>query len=241
MMKLGAVVFDFIGTLAKVENYSLEDSEDKLFESLVADGFAVDHGHFMDAYNKAYRKYRDVRYKQLVEVDNAVWVSDALHLLDFATTPEDKRVKKAVSVFFEGYLSALKLRRLARLTLHKLSGLCYIGLVSNFTHAPVVYAGLRELKINDYFNVVLVSQAIGWRKPSPEIFKETLRRLDVEADEVVFVGDTPREDIQGAKNVGMRTVFIPSQFNSLADMQKADTPPDHYIEDLGDLLEILDI
>lgn len=241
MMNLGAVIFDFIGTLAKVENYSLEDSEEKLFESLVADGFIVDHGRFMDAYDKAYRKYRDVRYRQLVEVDNAVWVSDALNLLDFATTPEDKCVKKAVSVFFEGYLSALKLRRFARSTLRKLSRLCYIGLVSNFTHAPVVYAGLRELKINDYFSIVLVSQAIGWRKPNPEIFKEILRRLDVKADEVFFVGDTPREDIQGAKNVGMKTVFIPSQFNTLTDMQKADTPPDHYIEDLGDLFKILDI
>lgn len=241
MMNLGAVIFDFIGTLAKVENYSLEDSEEKLFESLVADGFVVDHGCFMDAYDKAYRKYRDVRYRQLVEVNNAVWVSDALNLLDFATTPEDTCVKKAVSRFFEDYLSALRLRRFARLTLGELSGLCYIGLVSNFTHAPVVYAGLRELKINDYFNVVLVSQAIGWRKPSPEIFKETLRRLDVGADEVVFVGDTPLEDIQGAKNVGMRTVFVPSQFNSLAEMQNADISSDYYIKDLGSLLEILDI
>jgi len=39
----------------------------------------------------------------------------------------------------------------------------------------------------------------------------------------------------------MKTVFIPSQFNTLTDMQKADTPPDHYIEDLGDLFKILDI
>ncbi|MCK4933562.1 HAD-IA family hydrolase, partial [Candidatus Bathyarchaeota archaeon] len=79
----------------------------------------------------------------------------------------------------------------------------------------------------------------GWRKPSPEIFKEALRRLDMKAEETFFVGDTPLEDIQGAKKVGMKTVFIPSQFNTLIDMEKVETPPDHYIENLRDLSEIL--
>lgn len=239
MKDSGAVVFDFIGTLAEVKNYSVEDSEERLFESLVADGFTVDRERFMDAYSMAFQKYRDIRYGQLVEVNNAVWISEALNLLDFAATPDVECVKKAVCAFFENYLAALKLRLFARSVLKELSGNCCLGLVSNFTHAPVVYAGLRKLEINDYFNVVLVSEDIGWRKPSPEIFKEALRRLDRKAEETFFVGDTPLEDIQGAKKVGMKTVFIPSQFNTLTDMEKAENPPDHYIENLRDLSEIL--
>jgi FMN phosphatase YigB (HAD superfamily) len=63
----------------------------------------------------------------------------------------------------------------------------------------------------------------------------------VEADEAVFVGDTPSEDIEGAKKVGMKTIFIPSQFNSLDDMQRAPQQPDYTIEKLSDILAILNI
>ena len=45
-------------------------------------------------------------------------------------------------------------------------------------------------------------------------------------NEAIFVGDSPVEDIQGAKNVGLKTIFLPSQFNRLEDLQKVGDQPD---------------
>jgi len=45
-------------------------------------------------------------------------------------------------------------------------------------------------------------------KPAPEPFVEVLRRLQLPAHEAVMVGDNPVNDIDGARAVGIRTIFI---------------------------------
>ena len=45
--------------------------------------------------------------------------------------------------------------------------------------------------------------------------------LQVKAEEAVFIGDSPIEDIKGAKAAGMKTVFVASQFCSVADLRKS--------------------
>ncbi|UCH31944.1 MAG: HAD family hydrolase [Candidatus Bathyarchaeota archaeon] len=239
MTKIKAVLLDFIGTLTELVGYSLEKAEHKMLRTLIENGYNIDNKSFFDAYAKVHQKFYDIRYEQLIEVTNAIWISETMNNLGFDTEPEDEGIRKAVDVFFEDYLKALKLRPHVIPVLQKLSKGYKLGIVSNFTCASVIHAGLRELKIYDYFDVVLISDAVGWRKPSPRIFHEALRRLKVTSEETLFVGDTPAEDIKGAKNVGIRTVFISSQFNSVSDMQKAIQQPDYIIENLQDLIRIL--
>jgi putative hydrolase of the HAD superfamily len=239
LAKIKAVLFDFIGTLTELIGFSLEKAEDKMLRSLIENGYNIDNKSFVNAYKKADQKYRDIRYGQLIEVTNAIWVSDAMNSLGFDTMPEDDGIRAAIDVFFEDYIKALKLRPHVTPVMQKLSESYKLGIVSNFTCASVIHVGLTKLKIFDYFDVVLVSDAVGWRKPSPNIFQEALRRLNVKGEETIFVGDTPAEDIQGAKNVGMRTVFIPSQFNSVYDMRKVVQQPDYIIENLGEIIGIL--
>ncbi len=238
--KIRAVVFDFIGTLTELVGYSLEKAEDKMYWSLIESGYRINREEFFKAYKMMHQKYREIRYGQLVEVTNAVWLSEALNHLGYATTQEEERIKTAINVFFEDYLSALKLRPHAKPTLKKLFPNYILGIISNFTYAPVIYGGLRKLKINNLFSAKLVSDAVGWRKPSPRIFQEAFKRLHVKAVDTLLVGDNPIEDIQGAQNVGMKTVFIPSQFNSLNDMQKEAQQPDYIIQKLCDIPRLLD-
>jgi HAD superfamily hydrolase (TIGR01549 family) len=239
MATITTVLFDFIGTLTELVGYSLEASEDKLYRSLVASGYPVTPQAFFDAYGQAHAKYHAVRYGQMLEVTNAVWIADALNRLGYQVAPEDAAVQTAVNVFFEDYIRALQLRPDARQTLTQLSKTYRLGLVSNYTHAPVIYAGLRKLRIGRFFRVVVVSEEAGWRKPNLKIFEEALRRVGSTAGETLFVGDTPLEDIAGAQRAGMRTAFIPSQFKSLEDLQAVPEQPDYILATLGDLLRIL--
>ncbi|MDH7477576.1 MAG: HAD family hydrolase [Candidatus Bathyarchaeota archaeon] len=232
MPHIKAIIFDFIGTLTNVKNYRLENSKMKLYKALVDAGFNISVESFLEAYTQAHEKYRVIRYEKLVEVTNAVWISEALNNLGFKVSSEDSRIKIAVNIFFEDYLNSLELRPCAKRFLEKTSIEYKLGVISNFTYAPVIYAGLRKMGINHFFNAVLVSEDVGWRKPHQKIFQEALQRLKVKAEEAVYVGDSPAEDIAGAKKAGMKTVFIPSQFYSHEDLKKNQQKPEIITKDI---------
>jgi len=234
-MPIKAVIFDFIGTLANVKNYNLEDSKMKLYRAIVDAGFEVGAESFLEAYSQAHERYRVIRYEKLREVTNAVWISEALNNLGFQTNPEDMHIKTAVNVFFEDYIKSLELRQYAKGMLKKISTDYKLGLVSNFTYAPVIYAGLRRVGISQFFNAILVSEEVGWRKPHMKIFEETLRRLKVKAEEAIYVGDSPLEDISGAKAVGMKTIFVPSQFYSINNLYESKQEPDFIFKNIYEL------
>ena len=234
-----SIIFDFIGTLTNVKNYSLETSKTKLYMAIVEAGFNVSAESFLESYSQSHEKYRLIRYQELVEVTNAIWIAEALNSLGFKTNPEDTRIRTVVNVFFEDYLDSLELRPYVKKLLDNVSKEYKLGLISNFTYAPVIYAGIRNLDINRFFNAVLVSEEVGWRKPNTKIFEEALRRLEATAKETVYVGDSPLEDIKGAKAVGMKTVFIPSQFYSIENLCESQQKPDIIMKDTQELYKKL--
>jgi len=235
--QIKAVTFDFIGTLVSVKGYNLEASKMKLYRAIVDAGFNVGQKEFMNAYSWAHEKYRVVRYQKLVEVTNAVWISEALNKLGFKTSSDDDGIKMAVNIFFEDYVSSFRLRKCVKQVLRMLSGDYKLGLVSNFTYAPVIYAGLRKVGISGFFDLILVSDAVGWRKPHRKIFEEALKKLGVKAEEAIHVGDSPEEDIKGAKQLGMKTVFVASQFFPLKALFESGLEPDTIAENMCEAKE----
>jgi len=140
-----------------------------------------------------------------------------------------------LNVFFQNYLESLELRPYAEKLLTRIKEHCKLGLVSNFTYAPVIYASLRKLGINHHFNTVLVSHESGWRKPHKQIFQDALRKLQVKAEEAVFIGDSPLEDIRGAEAARIKTVFVPSQFYTLKNLDESNQKPDYVARGLGEI------
>jgi HAD superfamily hydrolase (TIGR01549 family) len=231
-MTLKAVIFDYIGTLVNCKGYSMSASEDTLHSALAAQGFETEKKQFLDAYNLAHQKYRRVRYEEHREVTNAVWVSEALRSLGFDVSEEDAHMKAALNVFFQAFIDTLELRAGAKKLLDQTISRCRVGLISNFTYAPVIHKSLRRIGISQYFSVIVVSEENGWRKPSGKIFQDALSRLQVQAEDAIYIGDSPIEDIQGAKEAGLKTMFVPSQFNKLNDLQSIKLQPDYIAKNL---------
>jgi putative hydrolase of the HAD superfamily len=227
-----AVIFDYIGTLVNCRNYTIDASKLKLYNVLVAEGFDVDKDTFLNAYNLAHEKYRKVRYEQLREVTNAVWVAEALCNLGFEVTADDPRVKAALNIFFQDFINTLELREGAKKLIKQAQQQSKIALISNFTHSPVIYKSLRKVGISKFFNAVVVSEEVGWRKPSSRIFQAALNKLQVQPHEAVYIGDSPIEDIKGAKDAGLKTIFIPSQFNTLKDLHESKQEPTYIAKNL---------
>ena len=82
-----------------------------------------------------------------------------------------------------------------------------VALVSNFDYAPYVYRLLTQWELGPLFDRVLISDAVGVKKPHPGIFEEALRQLNLQPTEVMHVGDS-QEDIDGATRAGIRPVWI---------------------------------
>ena len=235
MVRVKAVIADFIGTLVNANTYNMKDSQRTLHNALFDEGFEMGLEEFLVAYGQAHEKYRMIRYEQFREVTNAVWVCEALNNLGCAVNQADPRIKAALNVFFQRYVESLELRPYAEKLLKRIKDQFKLGLISNFTYAPVVYASLRNLGINHFFNTVVVSAENGRRKPHPRIFQDTLAKLQVRAKEAVFIGDSPLEDIKGAKGVGLKTVFVVSQFFSLKSLSESDQKSDIVANDLGEI------
>jgi HAD superfamily hydrolase (TIGR01549 family) len=230
-----AVLIDYIGTLVNARYYDIDASRKKLHKALTEAGLDTKLTEFLKAYKQAHGKYRIARYEQLREVTNAVWVCEALNSLGCTVNPEDSRIKVALNVFFQNYLESLELRPYAKKLLARIKEYCKLGLISNFTYAPVVYASLRKLRINHYFNTVLVSHENGWRKPHKQIFQDALTKLNVKAEETVFIGDSPLEDIKGAIAAGIKTVFVPSQFYTLKNLHESNQKPNYVARSLEEI------
>jgi putative hydrolase of the HAD superfamily len=81
------------------------------------------------------------------------------------------------------------------------------GLVSNaFDPGWLLHQDLERMGLAERLDAAVFSSEVGKRKPHPALFEAALDRLDVAAEDAVFVGDRRFEDVRGAKEVGMTTV-----------------------------------
>jgi putative hydrolase of the HAD superfamily len=81
-----------------------------------------------------------------------------------------------------------------------------LAVVSNFDQRlPRLLSGL-ELK--DCFEAVVYSAAVGVEKPHPAIFEALLEELALPPAAVLHVGDSQREDLEGAQAVGLRAMLL---------------------------------
>lgn len=63
-------------------------------------------------------------------------------------------------------------------------------------------------KLNLYFNEIIVSKAVGCKKPDKEIFEMMCQRLHVEPNQAVYIGDNFYSDILGAKKANLHAIWL---------------------------------
>ena len=120
--------------------------------------------------------------------------------------------------------------------LSRLSARYRIGIVSNF------YGNLEavcdEVGLAPSLGVAVDSTLVGCKKPDPKIFQAALDPLGAAPEEAVFIGDSMRRDMAGARGLGMRHVWLRAE--SLAENGDPCCPGDAVIARLSEI-ERLDV
>jgi putative hydrolase of the HAD superfamily len=104
---------------------------------------------------------------------------------------------------------------LAELRRHRLK----IGLVSNGQRDLEEFAAHHALDVD----AMVGSKSHGRTKPHPSIFVAALEALEVAPDEAAMVGDSLEDDIEGARALGIRAIFLDRDGRHLDAEDRIDT------------------
>jgi putative hydrolase of the HAD superfamily len=111
-----------------------------------------------------------------------------------------------------------------------------LGIVTNGS-LEVQYAKIDTLHIRHYFDCIVISEEVGFRKPDPMIFVKAAEMLSMEPKECIYIGDLYNTDAVGAKKAGMKSCWFNPHGHQAPD---GDVGPDYEIRNLLELLTILE-
>ena len=199
-MPIAAVLFDVDFTLAKPG----PDLGPEGYRRLAARfGFDLDPSRYDEARRAAFETLE--RHPEL-EHDEEIWVLFTERIIRGMGGESERAYDCAVEMTrawehaqnFDLYEDVLP--TLAELRERGLK----IGLVSNTARDLDEFVRHHALEVD----AALSSRTHGKVKPHESIFRAVLELLDVRAEDAAMVGDTPEDDIDGARALGMRAFLL---------------------------------
>jgi len=157
--------------------------------------------------------------------------------------PKEKlaAIGEELAFYWDTRFSHRMLRPESREVLAALHGRGFrLGVISNILSRQMVPFKLDEYGLTRYFPVVLASASFGWRKPSPHIFLEATRLLDLPPAACAYVGDTVSRDVIGARRAGYGLVIqIKSFLTGMADKASVTEQPDAVVQNLMEVVDLV--
>ncbi len=81
-----------------------------------------------------------------------------------------------------------------------------LGIISNFDSR--LFDVLRGLGLAELFDTITISSLAHAAKPAPKIFRLALDKHAMDPEDAVHVGDSRRDDVDGARKAGLQAVLI---------------------------------
>jgi len=85
------------------------------------------------------------------------------------------------------------------------------------------------------FNDIFTSEKLRAYKPSKLFFEKMLKKIKINKDELLFIGDSIEDDIIGANSVGLKTVLIDRKNNQ----QNISNEAAYFIKNMYEIKDIL--
>ncbi len=226
---LKVVIFDLGFTLINFEGIwpkALEESYRVLYTQLVEAGLKLDEQIFLSQYTRRIREYYEQRDTEFIEYTTECVVRDLLSEFGYPDLPE-KIVRPAINAMYGSTQQYWQIEPDTIQTLSMLKDLGYrLGLISNAGDDQDVQTLIDKAQIRHFFEQIIVSAAVGIRKPHPRIFQMAMDHFGTSPQEMAMVGDTLSADVYGANQMGMISVWITRRANrpDNAEIQHAVIP-----------------
>jgi HAD superfamily hydrolase (TIGR01549 family) len=199
-MTVRAVLFDVDFTIARPGPELGPEGYQRLGERF---GLELDPSRYKQARERAVEGIR--RHPEL-EHDEEIWVAFTERIIRGMGGEADSAYECAVAMteawehaeHFELYEDALPVLEELRVQGLKL------GLVSNTGRNLDEFVAHHRLDVD----AAIGSGAFGRTKPHPTIFRAVLERLAIEPVDAAMVGDSPEDDVEGARAAGIEAAFL---------------------------------
>jgi len=232
-----AVFFDYAHTLVKIR----EEDEARFMNrairsmqiSLAKRSYETDFNEFkrvdLDVFGEADKSAaQTLRELNIEEV-----YSKILGRIGIEAMPRSQLVKDLIDSFFGSVIEHLVLCPYVESTLRHLKEAGFkIGVITNYPQPRYLKLALKRLKIEEYFDILVTSADVGFRKPRAEIFEKALEGLHVKPWEAVMVGRSLSRDIKGAMAVGMKGILLSSK-------KQVSPLPNATVRDLTHIVDII--
>ncbi|MGD0533986.1 MAG: HAD-IA family hydrolase [Methanoregula sp.] len=108
------------------------------------------------------------------------------------------------------------------------------GIVTDAEKVDVI-PRLGKCGLSSFFDCMVTFDMVKVKKPAPDPFLTALGTIHARPDESIFIGDSPRRDIEPCKKLGIRTVYARygDRFSKTRDYSGADFVIDRMDELLG--------
>jgi len=97
-------------------------------------------------------------------------------------------------------------------------------------------ADLSKIGIAHFFERTIAARHVGALKPDPAIFHKVIEDTDLQSHEVVYVGDDPLLDVEGARGAGMHAIWIDREGS---EWPTQIAPATYTVRSLTELVELL--
>ncbi|MBQ4610707.1 MAG: HAD family hydrolase [Clostridia bacterium] len=244
---ISSVMFDMGGTLEDL--YSDESTQMKMAEkvSCILRENGVDwkmsDRETMELVNREMERYKAVSVKTEIELKpEEIWRG---YILASQNLPDDVLTEDLCEKLAYAWETTYFVRKLRPNVIPMLSALKDMGVrlavISNTASLFQVFDTLENYGIRKYFDQVVISSIVSYRKPHVNAFKIALRQMGLSADECVYVGDTVARDVSGAIKAGFaKTIQIYSFLTASRDAGlDGSIKPDYVIEDMNQIPQIV--
>lgn len=238
------VLFDLGSTLI----YFDSDWTEVMAESLRAatqhlrnGGFDLDERAFPEAYYALIQEYYQKRSDEFVEYTSEHVMREALRIHS-APEPSDDQLRQALKVMYGVSQAHWHIEHDTVAMLQTLRDRGHrLGIVSNAADDDDVQTLVDNAGIRGYFDFILTSAVVGFRKPNPKIFEQALGFWNAKPEQAVMVGDTVSADIAGANRMGIASVWIRRRGDVPENRSDAVRyPPGAVIDALSELPDLLE-
>jgi putative hydrolase of the HAD superfamily len=236
ILDYGSTLITFEGSVAEVR----ERAHRALLITLRGEGLTMREKAFLA---RLARKFEAYDRKRAVDHKETTAFSVLAAVLEEEKIPPQPvtLLRRALRSMYEVYEAHWKLFPDSIPALEKLraAGL-RTAMLSNASDEENVRRMLENHKLGSYFDPVVISAAIGIRKPDRRAFQPVLDAWGIPAAEIVMVGDQLGADILGGKQAGMRTIWLTTEEQTPANQKlRGRLSADAQVKTIGEAAALL--